>query len=287
MKPLYLILGLVILLVSSCDEDPKEIEDIKDIRPFGTTIEVPTEVSTIKEAINIAQIHDTILLQPNEYKEWDLIINKAVFITSTFSAGKDSDIIRQTIVNANQASRVFLIENISDTVRMNGFTIRGGYAMYKSPYPTSKDCNGGGICCLKSNLFLTNIILTNNSARQPNTLGQGGALFIDESYIKLENVKITNNYALGTGGGIYCNKSSMYINFLTTTDNNGYERALRETFSDSYINLRNSSFNDKKRGSIYGEIIFARCNGLMENVKSFNVITFSDSPISLINCILP
>lgn len=283
MNPLYLILGLLFLLVLSCEKQ----KNVKDLRPFGTTIEVPTEVSTIKEAIKIAQIHDTILLQPNEYKEWDLEINKAVFITSAYSAEKDSDIIRQTIINANNESRVFFIENIPDTIRMNGLTIRGGYARDKSMLRNPMDWNGGGICCLKSNLFLTNIILTNNIALQPNSSGEGGGLFIDGSFIKLENVKITNNNALAGSGGIFCNNSSMYTNYLTTTDNDAYWFGWRENFIDSYINLKNTSFHDKISGFNEGEIQFIRCNGLMENVKSFNIVYFDESSINLINCNLP
>jgi hypothetical protein len=48
MKNRYFILPIALLLFVSCEND-------SNTSPFGTTIEVPTEVSSIKEAIKIAQ----------------------------------------------------------------------------------------------------------------------------------------------------------------------------------------------------------------------------------------
>lgn len=277
MKNRFLILPIALLLFVSCEDD-------SNTRPYGTTIEVPTEVSSIKEAIKIAQPNDTILLHPNEYIEWEIKIDKPVYITSLYSSEQNTDIIKQTIINADHNFRVFTITNVKDSIKMNGFTITGGAAdgldgIY------DMDTWGGGIVCISAKLKLTNMIIENNSASLPNTRGIGGGIYADESSLILENVQVNQNYGHSHSGGLYLNNSSFVCNNSSFKGNRCYYYEPVERFENSSISIKNTIFMDTPTnwGYTNAEIFFTNCTGSMENIQSKNGFYLSNSPLTITN----
>lgn len=273
MKQIFFLLVLITFL-ASCEKQKTE-------KPYGSLIEVPDEVGTIQEALNAAQDNDTILLYPEEYNEWDLFLDKSVFITSLYYLEKDTNIINQTIIDADFNSRVFFIHNARDTIKLNGFTITHGDGK------TRNNFHGGGVYCYNSKLLLNNIIIDQNHSLTHYSGGKGGGLYVEESYVKLDNVRITNNSAYEYCGGIYCANSDFYCsNSRIENNHNYYSSGYNLYFEDSYLEIRNSLIrNNPNLDEDYADIGFAFCTGIMENVEIFNdSVDFYESTIELINC---
>lgn len=280
----FILFGFLITLIG-CEKENN--------RPFGTLIEVPNEVNTIQKAVNIAQPFDTILLSPYEYFEWDIKINKPLFITSHFSIEADSDIINQTIINANTESRVFAIYDISDTLRMNGFTIKNGFARLKDVVPELEfsDFAGAGIYCHYSNIVLRNLIISDNYAGEPNTRGAGGGLYIDKSYVFMDNVKIFDNSSLKTGGAFYCDGSQLIIQNSKIFHNSSSRSGGGPPISiwESDINFKYVMFYDNvNMFEIYPEIGIFDCQGILDNVIVINdSIKIQGGNIEFKDCNIP
>ena len=287
MKNLKLFLLLLIVIFNSCEKD----EDNK--RPFGTIIEVPSEVKTIKEAISIAEPYDTVLLQTKEYFEWNIEISKPIFITSQFLFENDSNIISQTIINANNESRVFTIYGVTDTLRLNGFTIKNGHAKLTDPQLPEPftSYNGAGIYSSNSNIKLTNFIIVENSASEPNSRGDGGGLYIDNSNILLDNVQIQNNYGLNTGGAFYCENSNLKIFNSLIENNTSSWGGSPITIWFSTVDFKNVIFKDNENAfdmETRPELNIYDCTGLFENVSAINdSVLIENCTIELINCNIP
>ena len=273
---------IISLLFISCEED-----EVK--RPYGTLIEVPNEAITIKDAIKSAQPFDTILLKKGEYFEYDIEINKPLFITSEFLFENDSSIIEQTIINANQLGRVFLVSNVSDTIWLNGLKIINGFASENIEYNSDLELwgyDGGGIVCHSSNLKLTNAIVSDNNASGGSYMkGTGGAFYIKDSYIQLENSKVLDNSASYFCGGIYCDNSSFISEnlFIENSTNIG---GTTIAFIDSYVHIMESIFKDNPSlNEDYYNIMFARCNGILNKLSVINGIAYeTESSIDIIDC---
>ena len=270
---------VLIAFLASCEKQKTE-------RPFGSLIEVPNEVSTIQEALNTAQANDTILLHPDEYNEWDLFPDKSVFITSLYYLEKDTNIINQTVINADNNSRVFFIHNISDTIKLNGFTIANGLAHAETNY------YGGGIYCYNSKLLLTNINIDRNFAFLPNARGTGGGIYVDGSYISLDRVNIRYCVALYSSGAIHCINSSLNCNCSKIENNSTRRYGPSIHFDNSNLRIKNSTIGNNhysvETRPDYTDINVWHCSGFFENVTVYNdSINFSESTIELINCNLP
>lgn len=276
MKHLSYFLTIFLLLLYSCEKEEE------NIRPFGTLIEVPREVETIKEAITIAQPYDTILLQANEYFEWNIEITKPIFITSKLLFENDSNIINRTIINANNESRVFTINGVTDTIFLNGLTIKNGHTNFR----------GGGIYSNNSNVKLTNIILLENSASAESTsLGDGGGLFIINSSILLDNVLVSDNYGLRSGGAFYCGYSILKIYNSVIEKNSSWWGGSPVTMWFSTVDLKNVIFRNNENTfdmEIRPELNIYECTGVFENVQAINdSVNIEDCSIQLINCSIP
>lgn len=288
MRNLSYYLAIFIFLLYSCGDDDE------NKRPFGTLIEVPSEVETIKDAVKIAQPFDTILLQAKEYFEWNIEINKPIFITSQFLFENDSNLISQTIINANDESRVFTIDGVTDTLRLNGFTIKNGHAKLTDPQlpePKFTSYNGAGIYSSNSNIKLTNLIIVENSASEPNSRGDGGGLYIDNSNILLDNVQIQNNYGLRTGGAFYCENSNLKIFNSLIENNRSSWGGSPITIWFSTVDFKNVIFRDNENAfdmEIRPELNIYDCTGVFENVYAINdSVLIENCTIELINCNIP
>ena len=84
---------------------------------------------------------------------------------------------------------------------IQGFTIRNGYG-----YGPSMFNGGGGICCGKTNLTLSNVDISDNRGYN------GGGILCKGGTLNLSNVTIKNNKSSSHGGGIYY--SDIYVSFI-------------------------------------------------------------------------
>jgi hypothetical protein len=286
MKLKVIFFFLFACFLSSCEKNNEN--------KYGTLIEVPDEISTVQEAVNISEPFDTILIKSGEYYENDIVIKKPVFITSEFVFTSDSNMIKNTIINADNKFRVFTISNISDTLTMNGITIKNGHANPKYPEPSDdelNDCNGGGIFCYMANLKLQNMFIIENSAYEPNSRGIGGGLYIDSSSVILANVQINDNYSLRSGAAFSCNHSILNIfnSKIQNNHNSGIVMGSAIEIMNSTLNFIDVIFSDNisDSGSIW-DFFIADCEGRFENVSISNDTTIiRDSLLDLINCSIP
>ena len=184
---------------------------LSDITLLGspTTINVPSYIPTIQEAIDFSLDGDTILVQPGIYVENINFNGKNITIASLYLTTQDTSYISQTIIDGDSIGSVVTFESGEDsTAVLCGFTITNGCSYW-----------GGGIYCEdNSSPSLENITITGNNA-----LGNGGGVCCDHSSPNLDNVTITNNTASLIGGGIYCwDYSSPSFKNVTISGNTAY-----------------------------------------------------------------
>jgi len=267
-----LILLSIILFTSSCKKDE-----------YGTKIVVPDNVSSIQKAIKVADPYDTILIRPGEYFEHDINVNKPVYITSEYKTLADTSIIRKTIINGNKESRVFHISNVTDTIKMNGFTITGGFIGKKDEVSAEAD-NGGGIFLDNSKLIISNLVISDNLAFKPNQNGEGGGLYINESFISIDECKIINNRSIGNGGAFLCKGSTLSLHDSDISNNRSdRDGVILIWYSDLYFG---NVLMQNNTGPIISMIY--SCSGIFENViVTGNSFKFDSSQITFTNCNIP
>jgi len=142
--------------------------------PPTTKIIVPTEFQTIQSAVNskLMDTGDTIIVNPDEYFESIVLLDKDILIKSITGPGK-------TIINRKGAARVVsLAKGI-----IQGFTITNG--------ATTKA--GGGIY-LKGDGVIKNCHIINNFADNG-----GGGLFVQEDGSIINSIIKNNNSSFGKG----------------------------------------------------------------------------------------
>ena len=159
-------------------------------------------LKTISEALTRACDADTIILEDGRHFE-NVIINSEspkLTIGSRYLLDGDTNHIRNAIVDGMDLNPVFSIntnnQGVTDTVRLNGFTVTNGLA-------NSGWNGGGGISIRWSNASLTNMRIVENRSGQ-----NGGGMGVWESQIKMKNVLIKDNFATNQGGGLHL----QYIN---------------------------------------------------------------------------
>lgn len=281
MKKLMFYLILILsLVIYSCEEDSED--------NFGTLIIVPDEVSSIQKAVNIANDNDTILLKPGEYLENVVIENKSILLTSNYLFSNDTNDINQTIINGNDISNVICIENITDTLKINGLIIKNG-----SINTGYDNCTGGGINCLNSNLIIKNSLIIDNWAGHPMYYGDGGGLYCDNSYVLLDNVKISNNRALKNGAALYSYSSELLIlNSEISGNSNSYASALMihsSNFTVQNTSIKNNSSQDVYPGGLtICDIYVVLSTGIFIDcvITNDNYIISENSDVEFVNTII-
>lgn len=159
-------------------------------------------LKTISEALTRACDGDTIILEDGRHFE-NVIINSEspkLTIGSRYLLDGDTNHIRNAIVDGMDLNPVFSIstnnQGVTDTVRLNGFTVTNGLA-------NSGWNGGGGISIRWSNTSLANMRVVENRSGQ-----NGGGIGVWESQIKMKNILIKDNFATSQGGGLHL----QYIN---------------------------------------------------------------------------
>ena len=96
---------------------------------FGqSTLLVPTQYSTIQNAIDASASGDTVLVDPGVYYEGINLNGKSIVVASKYLTTNDTSYISSTIINGTNLVNqdIILIENGEDsTTLISGFTLTG------------------------------------------------------------------------------------------------------------------------------------------------------------------
>jgi hypothetical protein len=188
--------------------------------PVPILINIPSDYSTIQAGLNAANTNDTVLVQPGTY--YENIIWPETNGIKLMSAGDSSN----TIIDGGDFGRVIfsnqptlLTNNVIEGFRViNGSgSIGAGIYAKNCDYLISR-CSisnnhgsgqGGGIYGENSELLIKNSSLVNNTSLS------GGAIYIVNSNLNIDDCLIMQNSAnpdnSGSGGGIYSSFSTLNI----------------------------------------------------------------------------
>ena len=150
------------------------------IQLAGQILKVPTEFSTIQQAINQANNGDTIIVDEGTYKENLVIEDKSIVLCSRFLESGDEQIISNTILDGDHMGSVININSYTArySVVINGFTLINGTRSY-----------GGGINVGNYSTVLENLIIKDNIA----DYGSGIASWRSGGRLKIQNTQVMNN----------------------------------------------------------------------------------------------
>lgn len=173
---------------------------------LAADILVPSQQSTIQDAINIAQPGDVILVDAGIYSESLDLLGKAITIRGTTGAAN-------TIVQSGSGHLV-LANNINGVAQLDGLTLRDGV--------NTGIGNGAAIIAQQSTIELINCVLTSNSTFD----GGGSTLLAVSSTITLTNSSITDNFTLRSvadvvGGAVYLIDSNLIATNSQFSGNGG------------------------------------------------------------------
>ncbi len=229
----------------------------------GETLNVPSDYSTIQNAINFSSENDTILIAPGIYYENLTIDDKNINFLSSNSS-------EATIIDgSSEYNPVFIFNNISEPFELNGLTIQNGTGLI-----INGASYGGGILSNNSNISMNNIIIENNFA-----FAGGGICFYatqnSNTSPTINNTQIKNNLA-SEGGGIFCVNHTLAI-FNTDITRNGMDLfgsggGIQALLSEISIQNSKINLNETKFG---GGIYISNSNSDISNTLIEN--NYSDS----------
>lgn len=167
----------------------------------GNAVYVPSDYSTIQDAINAVSNGWTVVVAPGTYVENIDFIGKAITVIS--SGGPEVTVIDAVNGAATATAGVSFHTSEGQDSVLDGFTVtnaQGGF--------------GGAISGIGANPTILNCILTNNFAAG---WGGGAFFFTSNGPTTMENCIITNNTVNIDGGGIYFGATSHTITLTNST----------------------------------------------------------------------
>ncbi|HKR05213.1 MAG TPA: T9SS type A sorting domain-containing protein [Bacteroidia bacterium] len=182
-------------------------------------ITVPTDYSTIQQAIDASLDGDTVAVLQGTYYENINLHGKRILLTSLFYLGKDTSYISSTIINGSQPTQpdtgtcVLMNSGEDSTTILQGFTITGGTGTkWLDEHGAGTYREGGGILIQYSSPIIRhNAIIYNYATNTTGVSGAGGGgLRIGDSNPQLLNNIIANNQAR-YGPGIVLNYTGCII----------------------------------------------------------------------------
>lgn len=187
--------------------------------PLKHIIHVPSDYSTIQEAIDSAHSGTTILVAPGSYDENLTVVKKTLILRSDLDGDwRTHDIDPEnTIVDGGQrGSTVLFTEGTGVPSRLEGFTIKNGTGTYKYVFPMGSVRMGGGVCVDDgASLKLLNNIIKENVIVEHVTWAVGAGVYMSGSgpQIIKGNTITQNSFnspsSMQRGGGIQCGSSSI------------------------------------------------------------------------------
>ncbi|NQU68436.1 MAG: T9SS type A sorting domain-containing protein [Candidatus Marinimicrobia bacterium] len=235
---------------------------------------IPTDYSTIQEAINYTDLRKVIILEPGSYNETIEFNDKNVYLGSQFLVDQNPSHIENTIINGTGLSgSVVTFSTQGAEQYLAGLTLTGGRGNYLNPAGGNYYYYGGGISCLNnSNPILKNLVIENNTYPD-----YGGGIYCEyDAKPTIENTVITNNIVDRDGGGIYlASNSTITLNNVVVKNNTAgddgggiYCRGNSEIIATNTIIAENDATDDG--GGIYTN----HCQAGIEKVT----ITNNNSP---------
>ncbi len=161
-------------------------------------INIPADYSTIQEGIDAAVDGDTVLVQPDTYKEHLIWYSKSITLASLFLTTGDTSYIATTIIDGDTTGKVIDMIDLGFDARLTGFTVINGL-------DTSENGNGGGIAINGSFPLVTDMVISNNMAHK------GAGLYCAGGSLQLSNVTFINNESTNEGGGLNVFNSDVFI----------------------------------------------------------------------------
>jgi serine protease len=157
------------------------------ILSFAATITVPGNYPTIQQAIDAANIGDTVVVSPGTYNENINFKGKDIVLKSTNHLSPS--VVASTVIDGTLTTASVVMFSGSETLEcvLAGFTIRNGRAS-----------DGGGINGNGCEATILNNVITNNEA----LLAYGGGVYHCDGTIMFNT--ISNNIADFGGGLFWC-----------------------------------------------------------------------------------
>ena len=183
-------------------------------------INIPAEETTIQAGIDISLNGDTVLVSPGEYFENINLHGKNILLTSYYYASGNYSDIENTIINGSSpvnldtASVILIISGENENCIIQGFTITGGAGTrWLDEHGAGTYREGGGILMQYSSPVIRyNYIIDNHVTNETGVLSTGGgAIRCGDSDPVISNNFISNNEALGYGGGLVFNYCDLAI----------------------------------------------------------------------------
>ena len=158
--------------------------DLSDKNSKGNSVESSQDLI---DRIENANDGDIIIIEPGTYKVHGINITKNISLQGNGDP-------REVIIDGEELSSIFFIQNIAVTAKFNNLTIING----------KTDNFGGGICIETGNVYVDNCIFINNTALN---VTNGGAISnygneTDRSYLFVNNSLFIGNHADHDGGAV-------------------------------------------------------------------------------------
>jgi hypothetical protein len=174
----------------------------------GSIWPVPGMLPTIKDALQMAAVGDTVAIEGGHVTNGPLQFSGTTpgMILGGFDATYTT---RDPVGNpsvlqipAGSGTVLTITAGVGPELVLDGFEITGGHVISPSLGPEGEGFYGGGILIFESSPVLKNLTVTGNQAGDIGDDGFGGGLAMLSSSPVLENVVVSNNQAL-SGAGIY------------------------------------------------------------------------------------
>jgi hypothetical protein len=160
------------------------------VENIGSTLEVPADYPTIREALATICADDTILVAPGVYVEPELVMPVTGFWLRSWDPS-DPEIVASTVISGAGADvALFGVPTGSVDRHLSGFTITDG---------------GSAIVCTGASPLIDSCVIQGNHGDS----SKGAGIHCNQASPVVENCVIEENSASGYGsGGVYCEFSS-------------------------------------------------------------------------------
>ena len=140
------------------------------------------------------------------YDTTTLTISNTFFTNNSGRANGSAIYYRgQTIINASS-----FINNSASAYGGALFLTQEQCRITYSEFRGNVAVDGGAVFAGGDELYVSECKFTNNNATHPNTLGGGGAIFVDGNFVQLYNSIFQFNYATYYGGAIFINGTNRF-----------------------------------------------------------------------------